>query len=304
VRPILGDLLSRCAFPAAGSELTCAVSGGPDSLALLALACEAGCAVTAVHVDHGLRPGSAVEGEVVEAAAFRFGARFRSERLAIPPGPNLEARARAARRAVLPADAATGHTADDQAETMLLNLLRGAAAGGLGAMRPGLRHPILALRRSETLAVCRHLGLTPVRDPSNADPVHRRNRVRHEVMPVLDEVAQRDVVPVLNRQAGLLADEADYLDSLAAGIDPTDARALARAPVVLARRAVRSWLRGDGPYAPTADAVERVLDVARGESRACEVGAGVRVRRTGGRLALEGGADGAAVPEAPAADAP
>jgi tRNA(Ile)-lysidine synthase len=304
VRPILGDLLSRCAFPAAGSELTCAVSGGPDSLALLALACEAGCAVTAVHVDHGLRPGSAVEGEVVEAAARRFGARFRSERLAIPPGPNLEARARAARRAVLPADAATGHTADDQAETMLLNLLRGAAAGGLGAMRPGRRHPILALRRSETLAVCRHLGLTPVRDPSNADPVHRRNRVRHEVMPVLDEVAQRDVVPVLNRQAGLLADEADYLDSLAAGIDPTDARALARAPVVLARRAVRSWLRGDGPYAPTADAVERVLDVARGESRACEVGAGVRVRRTGGRLALEGGADGAAVPEAPAADAP
>ncbi|HWC40128.1 MAG TPA: ATP-binding protein, partial [Acidimicrobiales bacterium] len=88
MRPILGDLLSRCAFPAAGSELTCAVSGGPDSLALLALACEAGCAVTAVHVDHGLRPGSAVEAGVVEAAAARFGARFRSERLAIPPGPN------------------------------------------------------------------------------------------------------------------------------------------------------------------------------------------------------------------------
>jgi tRNA(Ile)-lysidine synthase len=304
VRPILGDLLSRCTFPAAGSELACAVSGGPDSLALLALACEAGCVVTAVHVDHGLRPGSGVEAGVVEAAARRFGARFRAERLDVPRGPNLEARARVARLAVLPADAATGHTADDQAETMVLNLLRGAAAGGLGGMRPGRRHPILALRRAETLAACRHLGLTPVRDPSNEDPVHRRNRVRHEVMPLLDEVARRDVVPVLTRQAALLADEADYLDSLAAGIDPTDARALARAPVVLARRAVRTWLRGDGPYAPTADAVERVLDVARGDGRACEVGAGVRVRRARGRLALEGCAGGAAVPTAPAADAP
>lgn len=304
MRPILEELLGRCTFPPAGSDLTCAVSGGPDSLALLALASEAGCVVTAVHVDHGLRPGSAGEADVVEAAARRFGARFRAERVALAPGPNLEARARAARLAVLPATVATGHTADDQAETMLLNLLRGAAAGGLGGMRAGPRHPILALRRTETVALCRHLGLTMVRDPSNEDPAHRRNRVRHEVMALLDEVAQRDVVPVLTRQAGLLADEADYLDSLAAAVDPTDARALARAPVALARRAVRIWLRGDGPYAPTADAVERVLEVARGDCRACEVGGGLRVRRRRGRLTQEGACDGVAVPAAPVADAP
>jgi tRNA(Ile)-lysidine synthase len=268
---------------------------------LLALASEAGCAVTAVHVDHGLRAGSAGEAGVVEAAARRFGAKFRAERLVLSSGPNLEARARAARFAVLPADVATGHTADDQAETMVLNLLRGAAAGGLGGMRIGYRHPILGLRRAETATVCRHLGLTPVRDPSNEDPAHRRNRVRHEVMPLLDDVAQRDVVPVLTRQAALLADEADYLDSLAAGIDPTDGRALARAPVAVARRAVRTWLRGDGPYAPSADAVERVLEVARGGGRACEVGAGLRVRRSRGRLALEGAPHDAVVQ---ATDAP
>jgi tRNA(Ile)-lysidine synthase len=300
VSPILAELLSRCAFPRPGSALGCAVSGGADSLALLALATEAGCEVTAVHVDHGLRAGSAGEAEVVEAAARRFGATFRAERLALSPGPNLEARARAARLAVLPSDVATGHTADDQVETMVLNLLRGAAAGGLGGMRVGRRHPILGLRRAETVAVCRHLGLTPVRDPSNEDPAHRRNRVRHEVMPLLDEVARRDLVPVLTRQAALLADEADYLDSLAAAIDPADARAVAGAPVALARRAVRTWLRGDGPYAPTADAVERVLDVARGGGRACEVGAGLRVRRSRGRLALEGAPRDAAVPAADA----
>lgn len=286
--PKLADLLGRCAFPPAGSALACAVSGGADSLALLVLATEAGCEVTAVHIDHGLRPESASEAGVVEAAANRFGARFVTERLVLPTGPNLEARAREARLAVLPADAATGHTADDQAETIVLNLLRGAAAGGLGGMRAGRRHPILALRRAETVEVCRQVGLTPVRDPSNESPAHRRNRVRHEVIPLLNEVAERDVVPVLTRQGGLLADEADYLDSLAACIDPTDARAVSQAPLALARRALRKWLRGEGPYWPTADAVERVLDVARGGVRACEIGAGLRVRRSRGRLRLEG----------------
>jgi tRNA(Ile)-lysidine synthase len=285
---MLADLLSNCTFPPPGSELTCAVSGGADSLALLVLAIEAGCDVTAVHVDHALRTGSSAEAEVVEAAASRFGARFKAERVDLSPGPNLEARARAARLGVLPAEAATGHTADDQAETIVLNLMRGAAAGGLGGMRAGPRHPILALRRAETVDVCRQVGLVPVRDPSNADPAHRRNRVRHEVMPLLNEVASRDIVPVLTRQAGILADEAEYLDSLAEGIDATDARALTNAPLVLARRAVRTWLRGDGPYWPTADAVERVLEVANGGVRACEVGAGLRVRRSRGRLALEG----------------
>ncbi|MCB1016512.1 MAG: 7-cyano-7-deazaguanine synthase, partial [Acidimicrobiales bacterium] len=95
--------------------MTCAVSGGPDSLALLALAVAAGLEVTAVHVDHGLRPGSGREAEVVEAAAERFGARFSARRVTVVEGPNLEARARAARYAALPPDACTGHTADDQA---------------------------------------------------------------------------------------------------------------------------------------------------------------------------------------------
>ncbi|MDR3651210.1 MAG: ATP-binding protein, partial [Acidimicrobiales bacterium] len=82
-------LLDRCTFPAPGTPLTCAVSGGPDSLALLALAVAAGCDVTAVHVDHGLRPGSAAEAEVVAAAAVGLGAGFRGTRVEVGPGPNL-----------------------------------------------------------------------------------------------------------------------------------------------------------------------------------------------------------------------
>ena len=96
--PVVGDLLVRCTFPPSGTTLVCGVSGGPDSLALLVLATAAGCAVTAVHVDHGLRPGSAGEAEVVAAAAARFGAAFRAVRVDVADGPNLEARAREARR--------------------------------------------------------------------------------------------------------------------------------------------------------------------------------------------------------------
>jgi tRNA(Ile)-lysidine synthase len=291
--PTTDALLSRCRFPAAGTEVTCAVSGGADSLALLILAVAAGTRVTAVHVDHGLRAGSEDEANVVADAARRFGAAFRAMRVEVAPGPNLEARARVARYAALPADVLTGHTADDQAETVLLNLLRGAGLDGLAGMRSA-RRPLLGLRRSETEALCADLGLRWVVDPSNYSPAFRRNRVRHELLPLLDAVAERDVVPVLARQAEVLRDEADLMDALAADLDPTDARALAVAPVALARRAVRRWLAGQHP--PDGAAVERVLAVARGERRACEVVPGLRVERHQQRLRLVPGPTDAATP--------
>jgi tRNA(Ile)-lysidine synthase len=279
------ELLERCTFPPAGQPLVCGVSGGPDSLALLVLAVAAGCRVTAVHVDHGLRPGSADEARVVASAADRFGAGFRAERVEVADGPNLEARARDARRAALGPDAATGHTADDQAETVLANLLRGAGVHGLAGMRSGPLHPLLAVRRAETVALCAHLGLDPVRDPSNDDPRFLRNRIRAELLPLCSGIAGRDVVPVLARQAGLLAGDADLLDRVGDLLDPTDAAALAGAEPAQARRAVRGWLGGDTGRPPSAAAVDRVLEVARLERRATELPGGVRVSRSRGRLA-------------------
>jgi tRNA(Ile)-lysidine synthase len=261
------------------------VSGGADSLALLALAVDAGVHVVAIHVDHGLRAESGGEADVVRDVASALGAEFLSVRVDVAPGPNLEARARDARRSVLPADAMTGHTADDQAETMLLRLARGAGLDGLTAMRPGPTKPILALRRAETQELCAARGFVPVRDPSNDDPAHRRNRMRHEVLPLLDDVAERDVGALLARAASLLLDDAALLDALAGELDPSDARVLAAAPGPLARRAVRRWLTVGG-YPPDAAAVDRVLAVARGEIRATEVAEGLRVRRSAGRLVL------------------
>jgi tRNA(Ile)-lysidine synthase len=273
------ELLPRCTFPPPSSELVCAVSGGADSLALLVLATAAGCRVTAVHVDHGLRLESGSEAGVVAEAALRYGAAFRAEKVHVAPGRNLEARARVARREVLPAGAATGHTMDDQAETVFLNLLRGAGLDGLAAMRRGFEHPLLLVRRSETRAVCLTEGLEPVEDPTNHDARFLRNRVRHSLLPLCSQMAGRDVVPILARQADVFAAEADLLDELAAKVDASDAVALSAAPEALARRATRRWLRSGG-YPPDLAAVERVLAVARGDARATDVAPGIRVRRS------------------------
>ncbi len=281
------ELLARCTFPPAGTPVACAVSGGADSLALLALAVARECIVTAVHVDHGLRPGSDAEGELVAAAAARFGASFRSARVEVAPGPNLEARAREARHAVLPRDTLLGHTADDQAETILLNLMRGAGLEGLGGMRPE-RRPILALRRSETHRLCAELGLEVVDDPTNRDLAFRRNRVRHELIPLLDDIAERDVVPVLVRQAEIVRAAADELDERSSDMDPMDVSVLQAASPAIARHVVRSWLRGcsDQRHPPDAAAVDRVLAVIGGTTKATEVGGGWRVERHQQRLVL------------------
>lgn len=206
-------------------------------------------------------------------------------RVDVPDGPNLEARARDARRAVLPDGAMTGHTMDDQAETLLVRLLRGSGTTGLSAIEPGVRHPLLQLRRVDTEALCAEIGIPPVRDRSNDERRLWRSRIRHELIPLAADVADRDIVPILARTAGLLRDDDRVLDDLAATIDPTDAKAVAAADPVLARRALRRWLTTEG-YPPDAAAIERALDVAHGRSVACELPGGRRLVRSRQRFCI------------------
>jgi len=276
-------------------------SGGPDSTALLALVADRGLAPIAVHVDHGLRDAGADEADRVRAFAAVLGVAFDARTVEVGHGGNLEARARTARYAALAAAAddhgasnvLVGHTADDQAETVVLALLRGSAASGLAGMpvrRGRIVRPLLRLRRAETEAICVGLGLDPVRDPSNDDTSLRRSWIRHEVLPLLTVGAGRDLVPVLNRQADILRTETEYLDALARaawppGPDLAPAATLAQLPLALARRAVRCWL---GAPPPSFDEVERVLAVARGDARGTELAGGRQVRRSAGQLSLAG----------------
>ena len=210
--------------------LLVALSGGPDSLALAAaLAFEApraGLRAGAVIVDHGLQHGSArVAADAADAAA-RLGLDpvvVHRVEVGGPGGP--EAAAREARYAALEAvadelDAAAvllGHTLDDQAETVLLGLARGSGAGSLRGMAPvrgRWRRPLLGLRRAETVAACRHLGLAPWHDPHNDDPAYTRVRVRQAVLPLLELELGPGVAEALARTAEQLREDDDALDRM------------------------------------------------------------------------------------------
>jgi tRNA(Ile)-lysidine synthase len=176
-----------------------AVSGGPDSLALLLLAAEARPGlVSAASVDHGLRQDSRGEAEMVAKACAEIGVAHEILTIHWPTKPTaaLQEQARNARYAALGrwAEAhglsalATGHHADDQAETLLMRLMRGAGVKGLASMRPSsplpgnsrlkLVRPLLGWRRAELAAVVEAAGLTAASDPSNDDEKHQRVRVR------------------------------------------------------------------------------------------------------------------------------
>jgi tRNA(Ile)-lysidine synthase len=280
-----------------GARVVVGCSGGADSLALLALARARDLEVVAVYVDHGLRPDTSHDARVVRDAAAEVGAEARVVAVDVDASANVEARARDARYAALEGAAddehavavLVGHTRDDQAETVLLALLRGSGTTGLAGMptvRGRVRRPLLGLRRADTHEICARLRWAPVRDPMNDELHHRRVWLRREVMPQLVRGAQRDLAEVLARQAALLREDDELLDALAAEHAPDDATVLAGLPLSLARRVVRRWFGSPPPASSTVDAV---LAVARGERRAVELPGGRRVERVGARLHLVAG---------------
>jgi tRNA(Ile)-lysidine synthase len=212
------DTIRRHAMLAGGEAVLVAVSGGPDSVALLwaleALAGELRLRLSVVHLDHGLRPDSADDAAFVTALARSRGLPVAVEGITIAPGGSLEARAREARYAALVRHAtrlgadrvALGHTADDQAETVLMRLLEGAGPRGLAGIPP-LRgifiRPLIETRRSEILGALTAAGLAWREDPSNRDLKFLRNRIRHELLPFLAATYNPAIVTALNRAAAL-----------------------------------------------------------------------------------------------------
>jgi tRNA(Ile)-lysidine synthase len=215
----------------AGDLVLVAVSGGADSLALAAAAAavapRCGLRAGAVTVDHGLQPGSAERARDVARRCTELGldpVEVAAVDVGSDGGP--EAAARAARYAAIEAVATRrgastvllGHTLDDQAETVLLGLARGAGARSLAGMpkqRGRLLRPFLGVRRETTASACAELGLTPWGDPHNADPAYARSRVRATALPALEAALGPGVADALARSASLLRDDADALDGWA-----------------------------------------------------------------------------------------
>ena len=172
-------LLGACVFPPAHSAVALAVSGGPDSVGLLLLALDAGLDVRVHHVDHHARPTSGEDANYVRELCDQLKVSCVIHDVDVATGANFEARARAERRRVLPEGSLTGHTMDDLAETVLLNMMRGAGIDGLSPMVNEPTKPLRGLRRAELHEYVDQANVHPRHDESNDDVAFLRNRVRH-----------------------------------------------------------------------------------------------------------------------------
>lgn len=286
---------------AAGDRVLVAVSGGPDSTGLLvalsALRRKLGIDLVAAHVNHRLRGEDSDRDEAcAAAAAAALGVPFTRSALSLAPGGNLEARARRLRYAALReraalhgcAKIATGHTLDDQAETVLMRLVRGSGGRGLGGIRPrradGVVRPLIDCRRAAVAAVVVEAGLTARADASNHDPRFLRTHIRDRVLPLLAELNPAVARACANLAAAVRAERAivaSWADSrlAAGGVDGRLPLAVLT-PIDPAVRPVllRRWLVAGGvaPGRLTARHVGAVLDLAGGT-------------RTGARVVLPGG---------------
>lgn len=282
------ELLSRTAFShfALGETVEAAVSGGQDSLALVVLAGLAGLEVVAHHVDHGLRSGSDQEASRLEAELAKLEIPLLRHQVKVDQGPNLEERARQARFAVLPEQVSTGHTLDDQAETFLINLMRGSSTAGLAAMEQGRRHPILGIRRFETRIICHALHLSPIEDPSNSDPTILRNRVRGELIPLMSEMSRRDANSILARTARQVRLDRDLLERTTLGVEVNTLNDLRELDPLIMGRILREKVRDASGLALSSAHTQTCVDVVMGSRGGVSLPKGFELTRSKGRLLL------------------
>jgi len=313
-------LAVRRALHGCQGEVVVALSGGADSLALIAAtafeAPKLGLGVRAVVVDHGLQDGSAEIADAAAAAARGLGVEASVVRVQIDRAGGVEAAARAARYAALSAAARdmgatailTGHTLDDQAETVLLGLARGSGAASLQGMAPAserdgipVLRPLLGVRRATTRAACAAEGLRPWEDPHNEDPAFARVRVRRTVLPILEAELGPGVAEALARTAEQLREDADafaemidetiedIVEHAEAGIS-VSAAALAANPAALRNRIIRHVVAAE--FGTSLTRVQTV-EVARLATEWAGQGPvdlpGCRARREGGRIVFTAG---------------
>ncbi|MDJ0393440.1 tRNA lysidine(34) synthetase TilS [Rhodococcus sp. G-MC3] len=287
-----------------------ALSGGADSLALTSAVAAEATDVEALVVDHGLQVGSAAVAATAAEHARSLGcARARVLRVSVGSEGGIEAAARRARYDALDAARSgaavlVAHTLDDQAETVLLGLSRGSGPRSIAGMAPWdspWGRPLLGVRRSVTRQVCAELGIVPFEDPHNTDPGFTRVRLRHEVLPLLEDVLGGGVAQALARTAAQLREDAAVLDDDAAVLladarvgDDLDVTVLTDAPPAIRRRTLRGWMSGLGARA-LSDKQLRLVDDLVGDWRGqggvavsgAPAGARLVVARRHGRLAAE-----------------
>ena len=263
-------------------DLVVALSGGADSAALAFLLSGSGRTFRALHVNHGLSDSSSLE-SAARAVAAKVGADLEVIAIEVPAGASPEGQARDARYSALierlkPGEwLLTGHTLDDQSETVLMNLIRGTGPRGLAGIPPSrgtVARPMLAVRRAETRELAGLAELPYLDDPVNLDPSVRRNSVRLEILPALSSRFNPRLAESLARFAQLTRADESYLSEVAGSI-PVLVRgtsvavaigALTTVPRLIADRVLRECLgRVRPPHRGTAAELDKIWAVAVGE---------------------------------------
>ncbi len=325
----VGEFIKRHQLLNRGDRVVIGVSGGPDSLCLLDTLHHLGYPLICAHLDHGLRPESSDEAVYAKGIAQSYKLPFEIERqdvaLKAGSGVSLEEAARLARYDFLVRVArkndghviSTGHTADDQVETVLMHFLRGTGPSGLRGMMPdtpldswvgipdaqGIRliRPLLTLNRCQTEDHCQAAGLEPVIDSSNMDHTFFRNRIRHELLPLL-ETYNPGIRQVLLRLAGIMTAEVDLIaemvasawesvfESLGQSALILRVESMERKPLALQRALLRSAIKKLQPSARDVSfdtieqAIQFVSDPTRPKSR--PLIAGLMLRDLGEEILL------------------
>lgn len=299
----------------AGERCVVALSGGPDSAALAWIASRYAESARAVHVNHGL-PASDTMQHAAEAVAAAVGLALATVTVEVPPGPSPEAQARSVRYGALVDRVApgevllTGHTADDVAETVIINISRGAGVAGMAsipARRGNIVRPLIGCRRHEVVALAEAQELPFVQDPANVDVRLTRNRVRAQLMPAWQAAIRRDPVPLLVRAAHNAGAVAAVVAQESAAVRVTVRGGVGRVPLArlhllsaaVGAEVVRRLLQAvRTPYPPTEAEVRRSLAVAAGSASRAELEGGWVVAASRTHL-LAGPEPGAPPVEAP-----
>jgi len=324
ILPQVRETIKRFGMLTPGDAVVVGVSGGPDSVALLDLLSrlrdELGLRLHVAHLNHRLRPEAAEEAEFVRRLASGYGLPVTVDAADVPAyaGERRLSTEMAARElryafftrvlsAVGAAKVALGHQADDQAETVLMNLLRGTGLAGLKGIPPvrgPFVRPLIEVRRAAIEAYCASRGLKTCYDASNIQTAYRRNKIRHELLPLLEREYNPALVPALGRLAAVLREEEEFLAAEAAKVYAGlrsvtvagvyfDGAAISTLPRAMARRVVRLAYREvagsvyDLDFRHTEE-VLRLLERATG--REVILPRGVKAVRIHGRLLFRTGA--------------
>lgn len=260
-------------------HLNLAVSGGADSVALMCIVYHLGRTASVHHVNHGIRDASNDEAKIVQELAENFQFDFFLYETTIG-FQNMEENARQARQDFLPEDVLTAHSFEDKVETVIMNFMRGATSKGFSPMTD---KPLINITANELDSIVVYYDVSPCVDSTNFTQEHVRNRVRHELIPLMTDISGTNIAKPIIRNSQIALEESEYLDQIASKIDITQCKTAKTENIVILRRATRMWIEENISHKYSEVNITNLVSVVQGETLGTQI-AGKTIRRQNNQL--------------------